>query len=100
MLHNIHCTFYTIQYTLYTIHYTLYTYTRILYYTYIQLYRCIGSKVTAILLIECILPTGEVALGRVCPAAFAAGLFRNYVNLSQFQFGQSLCSFWRKKNFT
>ena len=37
--------------------------------------RCIGSKVTAILLNEWILPTGGVALGMVCPAASAAGLF-------------------------
>ena len=35
---------------------------------------CIGSKVTAILINGCILPTGGVALGRVCPAACAAGL--------------------------
>ena len=37
--------------------------------------RCIGSKVTAILLNGWILPTGGVALGRVCPAACAAGFF-------------------------
>ena len=35
----------------------------------------IGSKVTAILLNGWILPTGGVALGRVCPAACTAGLF-------------------------
>ena len=35
----------------------------------------IGSKVTAILLNEWILPAGGVASGRVCPAACAAGLF-------------------------
>ena len=35
----------------------------------------IDSKVTAILLNGWILPTGEVASGRVCPAAYAAGLF-------------------------
>ena len=35
---------------------------------------CIGSKVTAILLNGWILPTGGVASGRVCPAAWAAGL--------------------------
>ena len=37
--------------------------------------RCIGSKVTAILLNGWILPTGGVALGMVCPAACAAGLY-------------------------
>jgi hypothetical protein len=36
---------------------------------------CIGLKVKAILLNWWILPTGGVALGRVCPAACAAGLF-------------------------
>ena len=40
-----------------------------------HLHRCIGSKVTAILLNGWILPTGGVASGRVCPAACAAGLF-------------------------
>ena len=37
--------------------------------------RCIGSKVTAILLNGWILPTGGVALGRVCRPACAAALF-------------------------
>ena len=36
---------------------------------------CIGSQVTAILLNGWILPAGGVALGRVCPATCAAGLF-------------------------
>ena len=36
---------------------------------------CIGSKVPAIFLNWWILPTGEVASGRVCPAACAASLF-------------------------
>ena len=40
-----------------------------------HLNRCIGSKVTAILLNGWILPTGGVASGRVCPAACAAGLY-------------------------
>ena len=40
-----------------------------------HLNRCIGSKVTAILLNGWNLPTGGVASGRVCPAACAAGLF-------------------------
>ena len=35
----------------------------------------VGSKLTAILLNEWILPTGGVASVRVCPAAWAAGLF-------------------------
>ena len=35
---------------------------------------CIGSKVTAVLLNGWIFATGRVALGRVCPAACAAGL--------------------------
>ena len=37
--------------------------------------RCIGSKVTAILLNWWFLPTCGVASGRVCPAACAVGLF-------------------------
>ena len=37
--------------------------------------RCIGSKVTAILLNGWNLPTGGVASGRVCPTGCAAGLF-------------------------
>ena len=37
-----------------------------------HLNRCIGSKVKMILLFGFILPTGEVASGRVCPAACAA----------------------------
>ena len=37
-----------------------------------HLNRCIGSKVTAILLKGRILPTGGVASGRVCPVACAA----------------------------
>ena len=37
--------------------------------------RCIGSKVTAILLNGWILLNGGVASGRVCSAAWAAGLF-------------------------
>ena len=41
--------------------------------------RCIGSKVTAILLNGWILPTSVVASGRVCPGACAAGLFLNCV---------------------
>ena len=40
-----------------------------------HLNRCIGSKVKVILLNGWILPTGVVALGRVCPAACATGLF-------------------------
>ena len=36
---------------------------------------CISSKVTTILLNGWIFPTGEVASGRVCPAACAAALF-------------------------
>ena len=36
---------------------------------------CLGSQVTAILLNGLILPTDEVALGRVCHAACAAGLY-------------------------
>ena len=42
-----------------------------------HLNRCIGSKVTAILLNVWILPTatGGVATGMVCPAAYAAGFF-------------------------
>ena len=44
-----------------------------------KLNHCIGSKVTAILLNEWILPTGGVASGRVFPAAFAAGLFPNLI---------------------
>ena len=45
-----------------------------------HLNRCIGSKVTAILLNGWILPTGGAALGRVCPAACAAGLlFLNFL---------------------
>ena len=40
-----------------------------------HLNRCIGSKGTAILLNGWIWPTGGVALGRVCRAACAAGLF-------------------------
>ena len=40
-----------------------------------HLNRWIGSKVTAILLNRCILPTGGVPSGRVCSAACAAGLF-------------------------
>ena len=39
-----------------------------------HLNHCIGSKVTVILQNGCILPTGGVASGRVCPAACAAGL--------------------------
>ena len=42
-----------------------------------HLNRCIDSKVTAIWLNGWILPTGGVALGRVCTAACAAGLFMN-----------------------
>ena len=38
---------------------------------------CFGSKVTAVLLNGLILPSGEVASGRVCPAACAAGLFED-----------------------
>ena len=40
-----------------------------------HLNRCIGSKVTALLRNGWILPTSGVASGRVCPAAYAAGLF-------------------------
>ena len=40
-----------------------------------HLNRYTGSKVTAVLLNGWILPTGRVALGKVCPAACAAGLF-------------------------
>ena len=40
-----------------------------------HLNRCIGSKITAILMNGLILPAGGVASGRVCPAACAAGLF-------------------------
>ena len=40
-----------------------------------HLNHCIGSKVTAILLNGWILPTGGVASGRVCHAAYAAGVF-------------------------
>ena len=40
-----------------------------------HLNRLIGSNVMAILLNVWILPTGGVASGRVCPAAYAAGLF-------------------------
>ena len=40
-----------------------------------HLNRCIGSKVTAILLNGWILPTGGVASGRDCPEAYAAVLF-------------------------
>ena len=40
-----------------------------------HLNRCIGSKVTALLLNVWILPTGGVASGRVYLAACAAGLF-------------------------
>ena len=40
-----------------------------------HLHRCIGIKVTAILLKGWILPTGGVASGRMCPAACAGGLF-------------------------
>ena len=36
---------------------------------------CIGSKVTAIIRNGWILPTGGVALGRICPAACAAGFY-------------------------
>ena len=43
-----------------------------------RLNRRIGPKLTAILLNGWILPTGGVALGWVCPAVCAAGLF--YVN--------------------
>ena len=38
--------------------------------------RCVCSQVTAILLNGWIVPTGEVALGRVCPSACAAGWFK------------------------
>ena len=37
--------------------------------------RCIGSKVTVILLNGLILPTGGVASGRVCPTDCAADWF-------------------------
>jgi hypothetical protein len=40
-----------------------------------HLNRFIGSKVMALLVNGGILPRGEVASGRVCPAACAAGLF-------------------------
>ena len=45
----------------------------------------IGSKVTAILLNGLILPTGGVASGRVCPAAYAACLFL-YLNVLYYVF--------------
>ena len=54
-----------------------------------HLYRCIGSKVTAILLNGWILPTGGVASGRVCPTACAAGLF-NYTLILKKNINQSL----------
>ena len=46
-----------------------------------HLNRCIGSKVTAIMLNGLILPSGGVASGRVCPAAGEAGLFLTEVNI-------------------
>ena len=51
-----------------------------------HLNRCIGSKVTAILLNGWILPTGGAASGRVCPAACAAGLFFSWTGSLQKDF--------------
>ena len=50
-----------------------------------HLNRCIGSKVTVILLNVWILPNGGVALGRVCTAACAAGLLKTDLRLQVYK---------------
>ena len=64
-----------------------------------HLNRCVGSKVTAILLNGRILPPGGVASGRVCPAACAAGFFKDKKNtvchsLSQMDITKCCALFW------